>query len=329
MENLNWLVPTLVTVVGAGIWLRLYFRYGREPVPANPHDRLSEPPYEWTPVQVGLLWNQGRLGLRDMVASLIDLVRRGVLELRVEPVSVLELGGVAGVGEEYECFVRRAREKEGEATPAERYLIEEIIFRYAEGKESASLREAMVEGARDHRAACGRVERWGEIAREEPTPFPFVDPVSERMSARGTALGAAMLASYFLLGAFFPSVTILALVGVAGILTAGSGVIRRRSPEGAEALARWQAFRRHLAEVSSLSDAPPHSVAVWERYLVYAISLGVAGRVVDGFRLLHPTRANIGASADMYSSAFSLGGDPFCRAFVSLGAKSRPADGGR
>ena len=329
MDDLNWLVPTLVMIVGTGIWLRLYFRYGREPVPANPPDRLSEPPYEWTPVQLGLLWNQGRLGLRDMVASLIDLVRRGVLELQVEPVSVLELGGLAGVSEEYECFVQRARGKEREATRAERYLIEEIIFRYAGGTESASLREAMVEGARDHRAACGRVARWGEIAGEEPTPFPFVDPVSERMSARGTALGAAMLASYFLLGALFPSLMIFVLVAVAGILTAESGVIRRRSPEGAEALSRWQAFRRHLAEVSLLSDAPPHSVAVWERYLVYAISLGVAGRVVDGFRLLHPTPANIRASAGLYSSVFSLGGDPFSRAFVSLAVKSRPADGGR
>lgn len=329
MEVVNWLVPTLVMVVGAGIWLRLYLRYGLEPVAVSPPERLAEPPYDWTPVQLGLLWNQGGLGLRDMVASLIDLVRRGVLEMRAEPVSVLEAGGLAGVSEEYEYLVARAPGRAGEMTAAERYLVEEIVFRYAGGKESASLTEAMVEGAREHRAACARVGQWRAMAEEEPTPFPFEDPVSRQMSARGTTLGAALLAGSFLLGAVFPSPMVLALVVVAGAITAGSGVIRRRSAQGAEALARWQAFRRHLVDVSSLRDVPAHSAAIWERYLVYGVSLGVARRVVDGFRRLHPTRENISASVGLYGSVFAVGGDAFCRAFVSLIAKGEPAGGGR
>jgi hypothetical protein len=328
MEVLNWLVPTLVTIVGAGIWLRLYLRYGREPVPVSPPERLAEPPYDWTPVQLGLLWNQGGLGLRDMVASLIDLVRRGVLELRAEPVSVLEAGGLVGVSEEYDCLVARAPGRADEMTAAERYLVDEIVFRYAGGQTSASLTEAMVEGALEHRAACARVARWRTMAEEEPTPFPFDDPVSRQMSARGTTLGAALLAGSFLLGVVFPSVMILALMIVAGAMTAGSGVIRRRTPEAAEALARWQAFRRHLGEVSSLRDVPPHSAAIWERYLVYGVSLGVARRVIEGFRLLDPTRGNISLSVGLYSSVFAVGGDAFCRAFVSLIAKGGPAGGG-
>jgi len=279
-------------------------------------------------VQLGRLWNQGGLGLRDMVASLIVLVRRGVLELRAEPVSVLEAGGLAGVSGEYECVLARVPGREGEMTAAERYLGEEIAFRYAGGKASASLTEAMVEGARNHQAACARVARWRAMAEEEPTPFPFEDSASRRMSARGTTLGAAMLAGSFLLGVVFPSLMILALVLVAAAMTAGSGVIRRRTPEAAEALARWQAFRRHLVEVSSLRDVPAHAAAIWEKYLVYGISLGVARQVIDGFRLLHPTRGNIDASRDLYSSVFALGGDPFCRAFASLAAKGGPAGEG-
>ena len=328
MEILNWLVATLLMIVGAGMWLRLYLRYGREPVVADASDHLDAPPYDWTPVQLGRLWHPGGLGQRDMVASLIDLVRRGVLELRAEPVSVLEVGGLAGVSREYDCFVERATAREGDVTPSERYLIDEIIFRYAAGKHSASLTEVMVEGAREHRDAIGRVARWREIAKGELTPFPFVDPVSEQMSARGTTLGAAMLAGSFPLGIVFPSPMILALIIVAALMLARSGAIRRRSPEGAEVLVRWQAFRRYLVEVSSLSDVPPHSVAVWEKYLVYGVSLGVARRVIDAFRLLDPTPENISSSADLYSSVFALGGDAFCRAFVSLVVKEGPADSG-
>jgi hypothetical protein len=328
MGVLNWLVPTLLTAVGAGIWLRLYLCYGREPVSANPPALLSEPPYEWTPVQLGRLWTQRGLGLRDMVASLIDLVRRGVLELRAEPVSVLEAGGLAGVRGEYDCVLARVPSREGEMTVAERYLVEEIAFHHARGKASASLTEAMVEGARHYHAACARVARWRALAEAEPIPFPFEDPVSRRMSARGMTLGLAMLAGSFVLGAVFPSMAVFALVGVAAAMTAGSGVIRRRTPEAAEALVRWQAFRRHLVAMSSLRDVPAHSAAIWEKYLVYGVSLGVARRVIDGFRLLHPTRESISMSVDLYNSVFALGGDPFCRAFASLAAKGGSAGDG-
>lgn len=327
MEVLNWLVPTLVLVVGAWIWLRWYLRYGREHVPADPPARLDEPPYDWSPVQLGQLWSPGGLGLKDMVASLIDLVRRGVLELRSEAVSVLEAGGMAGVSREYDYSVELSAGREGDVTPSERYLMEEIIFRHAGGKKRASLTEVMVEGARERGATCGRIERWREIAEEEPTPFPFVDAMSKRMSARGSTLGAAMLGGSFVLGMVFPSLMVLVLVIVAALMLVGSGVISRRSPEGAEALARWQAFRRHLVEVSSVSDAPPHSAVVWEKYLVYGVSLGVARRVIGAFRLLHPTPGNISASTDLYRPVFALGGDPFCRAFVSLAAKDGTGGG--
>lgn len=44
--------------------------------------------------------------------------------------------------------------------------------------------------------------------------------------------------------------------------------------------AKWQAFRRFLTDFSHLKDAPPPAIAVWEHYIPYAVTLGVAQEVL-------------------------------------------------
>jgi len=55
-------------------------------------------------------------------------------------------------------------------------------------------------------------------------------------------------------------------------------------------LARWRAFRRYLREFASLPEAPAAAVIVWERYLVYAVALDIAGEVEDQVREVLPDR---------------------------------------
>ena len=55
--------------------------------------------------------------------------------------------------------------------------------------------------------------------------------------------------------------------------------LRRRTIAGAQRVAEWKAFRRHLEDFSDLEDAPVGHLILWERYLVYAVALGVTARV--------------------------------------------------
>jgi uncharacterized membrane protein YgcG len=75
-------------------------------------------------------------------------------------------------------------------------------------------------------------------------------------------------------------------IGVAAVAVAvlgwlaGLRFVRPRLPADLrERMARWGSFRRFLKEFSSLPDAPALAVVIWERYLVYATALGVAGQV--------------------------------------------------
>ena len=318
MSDLTWPVPALVMVIGAGIWLWLYFRYGREHVAEAAPEVLAEPPYDWTPVQLGLLWRYGRLQPADMIASFLDLVRRRALDLMAEPTSVLHAGGLAGIAQQYEFFVERVPRSRVSLTAAERYLVDEILFRYARGEHRTSLTYVMIEGAREHRETCARFDDWREIAEGEAPPLPLEDPLSKRMSRAGMAVGLVMLILAWPLAVLSPNALIVPLIVLGCLMLPGSKAIRKRTPEAAAALSRWQAFRRYLLQWSSLTDGPAHSVVLWEKYLTYGVTLGAARRVIDGFRLLYPSRENIAEARDMYESVFSPGADPFGRALAQL-----------
>ena len=60
---------------------------------------------------------------------------------------------------------------------------------------------------------------------------------------------------------------------------------RRRDATGEEEAERWEAFRRYLTDFPRLQEAPPATLALWERYLVYGIAFGIAERVLQAAQL--------------------------------------------
>src|SRR5208337_1990116 len=73
----------VVLGTGIGLWLALYLRFGREyPEPDVP-EYLREPLAGWRPIEVGYLWRWGKLDLQDMIAMVMDLVRRGALRIEL------------------------------------------------------------------------------------------------------------------------------------------------------------------------------------------------------------------------------------------------------
>ena len=63
---------------------------------------------------------------------------------------------------------------------------------------------------------------------------------------------------------------------------------RRRSKNGQLEAERWDAFRRYLTDFPRLQEAPPATLELWERFLVYGIAFGIAERVLQGAQLHMP-----------------------------------------
>jgi hypothetical protein len=291
-------VIVLLTLTSVAAWLWLYLCYGREHRVSAVAGSLKDPPADWTPIQLSRLWTWDRGSVRDPIASILDLVRHDVLYLIPDPVTVLGVGGMSEVTPEFEYSIGRAACHRQNLSSAERYLIEEVIFR-GSNADVVSLTDLVVEGARHHPEVFDRLDRWHSLAWDEPPAIPLEDPVSERMSGHGFTIGLMLMLLSFVL-AVTGSAFVLLGIGAGGGLLAGSRHIRRRSPEAVQALEEWRAYSRYLGDDLSLADKPAHAVEVWGRHLVYAVTLDVATRAIRQFRLLSPDYEGIQRSRWMY-----------------------------
>ncbi|MCK9152119.1 DUF2207 domain-containing protein [Methanobacterium alcaliphilum] len=80
------------------------------------------------------------------------------------------------------------------------------------------------------------------------------------------------------------------VLGVAGIISIilPEKVGGRWTQEGIDYDAKWQAFKKYIQDFSLIKEYPPESVAVWNKYLVYATALGVADKVRKSMEISLP-----------------------------------------
>ena len=74
--------------------------------------------------------------------------------------------------------------------------------------------------------------------------------------------------------------------GVIAIVKAAT--LKGVNPEAVETLAKLKALRRWLADFTSLGEAVPNDVVLWNRLLVMAVVLGVADKVIDQLKVACP-----------------------------------------
>jgi uncharacterized membrane protein YgcG len=273
---------------------------------------VREPLEGWTPNEVGYLWKWGGLDVHDMTATLMDLVRRGALRLLVTKETHPRLGGLLGRAVEEEQYLERVREFEGELRSSERYFINDILFRGLSPGERVSMEQLRASTKEHPTAAYSRYRRWKKLAEGESERLPLIDPKSKVAMGVGMAIGVFMFVSMFALVAALQS-PVAIVTGFVGFgLIPASTAMRRRNTQAAMALHQWQAFRRYLTDFSRLKEHPAPAVALWEQYLVFAVTLGVAERVIEQFKELYPTVVSQGqVSAALFPNWVSHGGTPF------------------
>lgn len=91
----------------------------------------------------------------------------------------------------------------------------------------------------------------------------------------------------------FSSFNLIFVYVIMGIIV---GYIFRWSLNGKLFELKWKAFKKYLNDYSLLSQHPPQSIIIWERFLVYAIILGVADNVIKSMKLLAPQLSPSGVS---------------------------------
>lgn len=294
----------IVLLLGFGLvgyMLVTYNRYGREPeLPEIEYER--EPPRDLPPAVVPAILTQSDAQPSEVVkgfsATVLEAARLGYL--RIEEFENKGLLGLLSKTERRYVLTPEGRSllMGGAAQPAgrkgrvlepfEREALRVLFFRAGDGETvtESELRKWAEETSGSKTQMYRFVEEWGKDLRRwfESQYFRLDDPVSEQAKVRFWKNLAIVGGIGTVLTIPLGLATLVPLCVVLGMVSAFS--LSRRSPEAAREYQRWDAFKRFMTDFSAMREAGPELLPLWERYLVYAVSLGVAEKLIHHLALL-------------------------------------------
>ena len=271
-ERLRDVANTLFPVVPVAGWIGfavLWSRYGREhKVPVDVGEYLREPPDD-PPAHVIMLRGWGTVSPHVLSATIVDLAQRGFLDIAEVRKDRMILPDKV----DWE-FTRKRPPSDDPPRPFEEAILDRLF-----ASSSVITQSEFEAWCKSHRTSADRW--WDGVKDDLQRDFKaagYIEGGKGPVFAGNVLIAVAVIT----LGALAMSVE--AYVGVAGIVSGAlqlpaTVLLRRRTPAGRQRLAEWEAVERFLRDFSQLEDAPVGHLILWERYLVYAVALGVTAQV--------------------------------------------------
>jgi len=292
----------LILLVFIGLYIWFFVRFGKEPRTGYDHDYERDPPTELPPCVLPAILTQSGVQDTEMgksfAAALIECARLGFIEITETEKKVLLF---TSKGLEYTLTDRGRDLIAGEYRPSgdERPLIpfEEVV-----------LRTVFLKAGDGDKVTSEEIEKWAKKtsgmktnykvliddhkkelrAWFEDKYFPIDDPASEK--ARKSFMLISFVFGLFFVVLFFAGLRSPVLFGFApvviilGVLL--SIPLARRTDKAALEHEKWKAFKKFMSDFSAMKDAGPSLIPLWEHYLVYAVALGVASKLIKNLKLV-------------------------------------------
>ena len=259
----------ILTLAGIlGLYMFWYFRGRDKPVGVKA-EYYPKPPQNIPPGVVGVLLDENA-DMEDIMATLIDLGRRGYLRITEEEASFF--------GKKNEFTFTKLGKDEASLLPYEKALLKAVFGNTRQRKLSA-LKNKFYTSLPDIRAKM----------YEEVTKYGFFqgnpEKVRQKYGCMGfAALGGAGLLAFGVYQLAFNSLHLFddfyALCFSASIMVFPLGllliarVMPRKTATGARAAMQWTAFRNYLKNVDKYQDVQK-AKEQFELYLPYAIAFGL------------------------------------------------------
>ena len=275
-------VLALSLLVGVGGLLgvfTLWHTRGRDPDVGPVPDYISEPPSDLRPAAAGTLIDE-HADTRDVLSIILDLADRGYLVIEENRSS-----DIFGIWKSRK-FVFKRTDKSSESLRSFERLVMQTLF-------PGLKRECSLEALKNHfYKIIPDVQRslYEELVS---AGFFRLSPnwVRSGWAAAGTALGGLVLIATVLvwqsspLFQASPAFVCLpaALIAVAAALVVVSRSMPAKTRAGAEESAKWQAFRRYLANLEKYRDVET-AADQFARFLPYAVAFDLDRSWVQKFR---------------------------------------------
>jgi hypothetical protein len=283
--GLVWVLLVLVPVFAAAMVILARRRDRIRGVPRY----LEEPPEDTHPVDLAMLWSasQGHLEPKNAYrAQMLHLARTGAVEVQA----------VGRVTDPEDFVLRRRKRPDG----IDGEFVEFLFAGDGDGDRPVTMKSIKNKGTR----ATELGDWWKKAGARTKRVVGQIVKGRTRIERTALTVGTLGAAAYgwwrsvgsfdapgFFTGLVGPFAFWLVIVGAASRILAGRLMPARLPVKLRERVAKWAAFRRFLQDFSTFEDAPALAVIIWERYLVYAVALGVADRVEKQVRELLPAEA--------------------------------------
>ncbi len=235
---------------------------------------ITEPPGDLPAGVAGTLVDE-KADVKDIVASIVDLARRGAIRMEEE-----KKEGFLGIGSGRD-FIFRLEDPDKATRPYEKTLIDHI-FGGRDERRMSDLRQKFYKAIPELRE-----QLYQEVVKEDF--FPQNPQTTRRIwSGLGCAgLVVSGVIAFFLLAILGSYSPWAACPGASLAVALGSLMIigrhmPRKTPHGAEEAAKWQAFKRYLQTIEKHGDLEA-AKDKFEEFLPYAVAFGLERRLINQF----------------------------------------------
>jgi len=275
------LIPVII-MLNIIMAIRLYFKYDRELKPEMELDYYRELPADITPAVLSHLMSVQGTTTKDIMATLMDLTRKKYLKIE-EATS-----GGWRKKKDYKFILLNKDTSSLESHEVN--LINWFFYSIGNG-ESVSLKEIenYSKASRTQSSFRHQYQQWQRAVKKEFQKYHYFGKSKEglKVALKTVLLEIAVflvlvLAAIFLRVLWLVLIPLLLTIIFTGVgLVIYGGVIRKKTQEGVNEHEKWSAFKRFLLHFSNMKDYEIPSLVIWEHYLVYAISLGIAEKVIS------------------------------------------------
>jgi uncharacterized membrane protein len=286
-------------------WFLLYFKYGKEYKQKVNYIYIREPPEDLPPAIVGFLLRFKNIKTDDYTATIMDLARRGFCKLMINK----ETKGTI-FKKEVELLSIEKTDKDIKELRSFEAIVYDFLFNKASSNNQTVNANEISKYIKTFSSSFKKdYIKFKSEVEKEGLKNEYYDEKSDKIHNIFAVIGVALV----LIGIFLfynlhdLSTSLILVTGL--FLSIFANSLRRRSRKGLNEYLEWTALKKYLLHFSNLKEAIPTSVIIWEKFLVYAITFGIASTVIKQLKVVLPNLANNDEfmRSNIYGAAFMSG----------------------
>ncbi len=268
------LLAAVLIVGGPALVFLVWYMRGRDPQVGPVPEYITEPPDDLPPGIIGTLIDE-KADMRDVVATIVDLGRKGAL--RIEETNKK---GWLGLGSP--DFVFEKLDSDLPLNAVETAIMKGIFKKGRSTVELSDLRNKFYKTLPKIQTKLYKEMESRELFRKNPeSTRKLWRGLGFALVALGIGIGiclGSVLAAYT---SVFPCLFGgMVLTGIAVIIAGGA--MPAKTVKGSEAAARWKAFKVYLQRIDKHEDLQTAG-ELFEKYLPYAMAFGIRDSFVRKF----------------------------------------------